>query len=257
MFAILGVAALLLGSLATGALSATLGGPPSAAALFALMPGAYLSLRFTLADSLALALAVAALAASARERPRLAVVLAVLAVLARETTLVVFAGWWLGARRDRGRAEMVLVAAATAGSLAILLRVAVPAGAAPSGELGLPLLGLIDATRLIWTHGQELLGLVITVASIGLGVWVLVRRGLRHPLSWVIAANLAFVTVMGTSVVGLYFGAGRTMMPILLFGSLMLVCPGPAASPSSDGHVSWRPPRPRSRLATVRWGTSA
>jgi hypothetical protein len=32
---------------------------------------------------------------------------------------------------------------------------------------------------------------------------------------------------MGTSVVGLYFGAGRTMMPILLFGSLMLLCPGP------------------------------
>jgi hypothetical protein len=225
-FVIIGVGALFLGSLATGALSTTLGGPASAAALFAVLPGAYLSLRFTLADSLALALAITTLTLSARGRDRAAVAVAILAVLARETTLLVFLGWWLAARSNRGRQQLLLAAGVTAGLWAVAVRVTVPAGAVLAGELRPPLSGLTDATRLIWAHGQEPLGMIITLGSIILGGVVLWRRGLGHPLAWVVAVNLAFVAVMGTSLVGLYFSSGRTMMPVLLFALLMVSCPG-------------------------------
>jgi hypothetical protein len=223
--ALVGVLALLLGGIATGVLTTTLGGPPAMAAAFALLPGAYVSLRFTLADALALALSVTAIAASVRGRPRWAVAAGVLAVLTRETSLVLLVGWLLGARRSRQRLALVLIPAAAAASWALYLRMTVPAGGGGSDELAAPFVGLVEATTRIWGHGHELLGMVFTVGAVGLAAFVLARERLGHPLSWMIAVYLLFVTVMGFSVVGMYFGSARSMMPLLLFAMIAVVTP--------------------------------
>jgi hypothetical protein len=223
-FVAVGVLALLLGGMATGVLSVTLGGSPKMAAVFALLPGAYLSLRYTVADALALALTVAAVAASARDRRRGALVLAILAVLAKEVSLVVFVGWAL-ARRTRDRAALVFVPGAIAAIWAAFLVVTVPAGAVGSHELGLPLAGLANAVTRFWSHDVELLGLVCTVGAVALGVAALVHRGLRHPLAWIVVTNLVFVSIMGTDVVGKSTGAPRSMMPLQLFAIIALATP--------------------------------
>ena len=67
-FVVVGIVALFVGCVATGALSTALGGPPWAAAFFAATPGAFWSLRVTVADTLALALASVRVAFAARSR---------------------------------------------------------------------------------------------------------------------------------------------------------------------------------------------
>ena len=239
-FAVVGVAALLLGGVATGALAVTFGGSPALAAVFALLPGAYFSLRYTLADALALALAIAAVAASARGHGRRAILLAVLAVLAKETTIVVFVGWAL-ARRTRSRVLLVVVPVLVAVAWAGILWLAVPAGHAVGDELGLPFVGIADAATRIWGHGYQPWGMICTVAALALGIVALRRHGLRHPLSWTVLTSLAFVTLMGADVVGMDFGSPRSMMPLHLFAILLLCTPVAAALREGPPQL----PRPR------------
>ena len=106
---IVGVGGIALGALATGAISRHLGGPASCAAVFALLPGAIWSLRVTVSDALALALALTAIAAYQRCRDPLAIAATALAVLAKEPVALVLLGWFLH-RRDRR--SLVLLATA-------------------------------------------------------------------------------------------------------------------------------------------------
>lgn len=227
-FVIVGALGLLLGGIATGVLAVTFGGSPVLAGVFALLPGAYLSLRYTLADALALALAVAAIAASARGHSRRAILIGVLAVLAKETCLVLFVGWAI-ARRTRGRVLLVVVPLLVAGAWGLVLWFAVPAGHAPGHELGLPFVGLVEAGTRIWGHGYEPWGMLCTFAALVLGGVALGRQGLRHPLSWTVVASLGFVALMGADVVGMDFGSPRSMMPLHLIAILMLAT---AATPA-------------------------
>jgi len=92
-FFVIGLAALFAGGVAAGALSTALGGRPWPAAVFPLLPGAYMSLRVTMADSLALALVLVALALSVHRRAGLAIAVGCLAALTRETAVIVLIGW--------------------------------------------------------------------------------------------------------------------------------------------------------------------
>jgi hypothetical protein len=232
-FVAVGVFALLLGGVATGALAVRLGGSPVLAGIFALLPGAYLSLRYTLACALALALTVAAITASARGHRRSAVLLAVLAVLAKETALVVFIGWAL-AKRTPDRVRLVAVPFCVAAIWATVLRLTVPAGHAPNNELGLPFAGLVHAATRIWAHGYEPFGLVCTLGALTLAIAALRRHGTHHPLSGPLLAYLGFVILMGSNVVGTDFGAPRAMMPVHLLAILMLCTPAVSTGISQD-----------------------
>ncbi|MGH9225188.1 MAG: hypothetical protein ACRD2W_15720, partial [Acidimicrobiales bacterium] len=97
-----GVAAMFVGCLATGVLATRWGAPPWSAALFVLVPGNLVALRISTGDTMALALAVAAIALLERDRPRpwLAVAAGSMAVLTKESLLVVLVAYAL-ARRDR------------------------------------------------------------------------------------------------------------------------------------------------------------
>jgi hypothetical protein len=85
---------------------------------FAITPGAWFSLRASVADALALALAIAALALAHRQRWTGSVLCGVAAVLTKEVIIVVLAGWvlwkWL-ATKSRKALLLVVVPAADLG----------------------------------------------------------------------------------------------------------------------------------------------
>ncbi len=222
--ALVGVAGLLVGGLATGCLSATLRGPPWLAALFPLLPGAYWSLRVTVSDALALALALAAVALAARSRTALAVVAGILAVLAKEPLLLVLVGWAL-ARRTRRDTLVAVVPAVVAAAWMLLLRTTFSGSEATTDDLALPLTGLVHAWTDLWSNGRELVGMACTVAAIGVGVAALVVRRFGHPLSWIVAVQLAYLSVMGVNPLGVNFGATRMSLPILVVGTVALLTP--------------------------------
>lgn len=224
-FVVVGIAALAAGGVAAGALGHRLGGGIWPAAVFPLLPGAYESLRVTVSDALALALALAALAFAANRRTRPAVAMAVLAVLAKETAIVVLLGWLL-ARRDRRSLTMVAAAGGVALAWAGWLRLVLPSGGAGDvNELGFPFAGLVGAVRDHWLAGTNQLGLVATVGALLVAAFALQRRGLRHPLGPAIVLQLAFVALMNHDVLGLDFGGTRSTMPLLALALLALATP--------------------------------
>ncbi|HMJ75410.1 MAG TPA: hypothetical protein VK507_05530, partial [Iamia sp.] len=59
-----------------------------------------------------------------------------------------------------------------------------------------------------------------------LGALALGRRGLRHPLGWAVALNLAFVTVAGSNPLGTSFGGTRTGLALSALAIIVLATPG-------------------------------
>ncbi|MBI2710031.1 MAG: hypothetical protein HYX34_10095 [Actinobacteria bacterium] len=233
-----GVAMVVVGALATGVLGATFGQRPWLAAVFPLLPGAYWSVRVTVADAMALALALGAIALALRRRPVAAVAVAVLAVLAKEPAVLVFAGWALW-RRDRRSAAMVAVPAAVALAWALALRSLVPAGASGPGEISLvPFAGLVQATTDLWLRGRELVGMASSIAALSCGVVAVARRR-GHPLWWAIVVQLGFTSIMSSNVIGMNFGGTRSTMPLLLLSLVALATRRrtlpDAGEPATDG----------------------
>jgi hypothetical protein len=227
-FVAIGILAIFVGSLATGALAVLLGGRPWLALVFAITPGAWFSLRASVADALALALAIAALALAHRERWLPAVVCGVAAVLAKEVIIVVLAGWvlwrWLSTRSRRALL-LVAVPAAVAAAWFIALRIMLP-GHEQIGELVAPLVGWRDAWLDRWSSGQELVGMAAAIGSVAVGIAALVRRGVSHPLGWAIAFNLVLAALENGDVIGNNYGSTRALMPVLVLGLVAFFTPG-------------------------------
>jgi hypothetical protein len=231
-FVIVGIAALFVGSLATGALSTALGGPPWAAAFFAVTPGAFWSLRVSVADALALALALSALAFAARLHSRRAVACAIVAVLTKEVALLLLVGWWLS-NRSRRAAVMAGAAVASMAAWAIALRAVLPPDRAGVHEFGAPFVGLMRAASRFWFDHQELWGCVSAVGALVLAAIALAVYRLRHPLSGVLVVLVAFSSIMNSNVIGLNFGATRSMMPLLVLAALCLATPHARRAPQA------------------------
>jgi hypothetical protein len=223
-FVVVGIAALFVGSIATGALSASLRGPPWAAVFFAATPGAFWSLRVTVADALALALALSAVAFAARSHHRRALVCAVVAVLTKEVALLILVGWYLS---NRSRRNGLMAGAATAAIIgwAAVLRIVLPPDGAGVNEFGMPFVGLARAVSRHWLHHQELWGGASAVTALALAAFVLARYRLRHPLSGIVLLLVAFASITNSDVIGLNFGATRSMMGLLIVAALAVVTP--------------------------------
>jgi hypothetical protein len=219
-----GLLGVLGGAFATGALSVRWGGPPWVAALFPLLPGAYWSLRVTVSDALALGLVLGALALASRERHAPAVVLGVLAVLAKEPMILVLAGWFLHRRTRRDLVLLAVPALAIVGWMGWLAH-ELPPDAARAKDLGAPFAGLWGGWRDQWSHGQELVGMACTLGGLALGGAALALRRLRHPLGWVITLQLAFLLVMGKNPTSINFGATRMAMPVMIVSVIALATP--------------------------------
>ncbi len=225
---VVGVLGVFGGAVATGALSVTLRGPPWPAAVFAVALGSFISLRISVPDPLALALAIGAIVLVLRGHLGWAVVAAVAAGLTRETIVVVFVGWLLS-RRDRDALVLLL-----APSLAIVAWGAYLLRAVPPGDhtvaFGPPFVGVVDSFR-FWFRGNEPLGLIGLLLAAGLAGTALWKRGLRHPLAGAVVASLVFLVPVTASVLAPERNANRMVLPVLVLGVVMLVTPSDALAP--------------------------
>jgi hypothetical protein len=219
-----GMAAIFCGAMASGALAALWRGPPLVAAIFPLLPGAYWSLRVTVSDAMALALALAAIALAARSRHGLAILVGVLAVLAKEPAILVLLGWALH-RRTKKDALLVVVPGLVIVAWMGWLGLQLPPDTARPKDLGLPFAGLAGAWTDVWSKGQELVGMACTLGGLAIGALALALRRFRHPLGIAIALQLAFLLVMGPNPTAVNFGATRMAMPVMMLSVIALATP--------------------------------
>ncbi len=223
-FVVVGLASIALLSYAVGSIAISLGGRPWPAAAVGLFPGVWWSLRVTVADTLAAALALACIALLVRGRTRPAIVAACGAVLARETAAVVLVGWLLADWRDGRRWRVLVWSLGIAAAWALYLRWRLP-GTESIGELTLPLTGLVGAVRDRWLEGDELWGFVAAAFALTAAAAALMRAGWRHPFGPAIVLQLAFLSVANADVIGNDFGAGRATLPLLTISVIALATP--------------------------------
>lgn len=239
-------AALLLGGVATGVLAATLGAGQRAAGYLALAfpiaPGCLASFGLTTPDALATALALAALALAWRRRPWWAACAGVLAVLSKESLLLVLLGHAIVRRR---RADWMPAAAALAavGVWAVVVRHLIPISTESFEELK----PFVHLPRLIrgWLDGDDALAAVMVIGTAVVGVVALVRRGLRAPLGGVIVLQLALLPMLHFNVLQLNWNASRTMLPLMIASAIALATPRDAPVPSRSPAPETPPGPPR------------
>lgn len=221
-FVVVSLLALFLGGLAMGALAKLLHGPPWLALLFPLLPGAVWSLTSSVADTLAVSLCLVTILATLRERPSLAWLAAVAAVLTRETAILVPLALLLARRRKSDLPLLILPGVALGGWL-LLVRGWVPSGGLPSERLVFPLTGLFDAITERWILGDELIGMASTLSALAVALYVLVRKRGPRELRWVIGVQLAFLSVCSGAVLGDDFGGTRSTLLLLAVAVAVLV----------------------------------
>jgi hypothetical protein len=150
-------------------------------------------------------------------------------VLTKEVALLLLVGWWLG-NRTRRTAAIAFTGLAALVAWALTLRVLLPADPAGVNEFGAPFVGLARAASKHWFDHQELWGCASAAGALALAVVALAVHRLRHPLSGVVIVLIAFSSIMNSNVIGLNFGATRSMMPLLVVSALCLVTPAARAT---------------------------
>lgn len=225
--AVVGIAAVFALGLAAGSLSTTLGGGAWPAALAPILPGTYAAFRLTLADTLALALALFALVAAERNRPFRAAVAAVLAALAKESVLVLVVAH-AAFRRTRAAVIAAVASVATTAAWWVALRFLVDADSRQVLEFTWPFGGVV--TNLDdWVTGDDWISGITVIATFCLAALALWRRGPRHPLFGALAATAAFSVLLGPDVLGPDFNGPRTLGPLLLLAILTFGTPTPSS----------------------------
>lgn len=220
---VVGVLAAFLLGIAAGGLSMHLGGPAWVAAAVTILPGTYWSLRVTVADALAVGLALSALLLHWRLRQRWALIAGAAALLARETSVLVLGAEWLR-QRDRRSFALVAVPVAVVAAWWLWLRLALPGSESNATELERPFAGIVGAVRL-WLEPDELQGMFATVLGLSLAAFALWRRGVRHPLGVAIAVQLAAAVFYDQNVLGNDFGGTRSMLAVTALSIICLATP--------------------------------
>lgn len=192
---------ILAGAIGVSVLVTARGGPVWVGLLFPWLPACLQGLQLTLADAFGAGLAVAALAAASRRRPLMAFALALAALLGKESTLIVFAGWGLWALLQRldWRVWAPFVAApAVAGAWFLSLRETFPGPRLQGEEFVAPLTGLVDAVRATFdgATGASWFGLSVSVL-VFVGLLVVAGWGDRSlPWPWIAALLAAYQTLL-------------------------------------------------------------
>jgi hypothetical protein len=215
-------------------------------ALFApLLPAAFATLDLTVADELALGLVLVALALDRMGHERGALATAVLAVLAKEVMLLVLLGWAL-TRGRRTLLRLVGVPALVVGGWWLVLRVWFSSSREPSEEFSV-VRGLIRAVR-IWFDGDGRISGVLVAASVAVGAFVLLRRGLRSPLGSAIAIQLALVPFLSAVVLAGDWNGPRATAPLLLLSIVAMTVPARMPVPVEPAHPE---PGPETRVSPL------
>ena len=221
--AAVGAAAVFLSGVAAGGLAAQLGGGTWPAVLVPILPGAYAALRLSLADTLALGLALTAILLAERRRAGPAVVAALLAVLTKESILVLLVGHALF-RRTKASVQAAVAATAVAGAWWIALRLLVDADSTQVLEFTWPFGGVVRSLD-DWFTGKDWIAGVTVAGTYALAAIALRQRGTSHPLFGALLATTAFSVFLGPDVVGLDFNGPRTLGPVLVLAILTMGTP--------------------------------
>lgn len=222
MFGI-GLAGIFLCAAATSALSQVLRGPVWPGIVLGLLPGAYVSLRISVPDPLALAFVLWAIFFSVRQQWTPAVVAGVLAVLTRESSWLLLAGFAVW-RRDRQAVPLVAVPAFVAAAWYVLLKVVVDIQGEGISAMAMPFTGWVESFR-FWGRGHEAAGMFAALTGLLAALVALGKRGLRHPLGWAIALQLGLTLILIGSAIAPGRSAGRTFLPVLVLAIVALVTP--------------------------------
>lgn len=222
MFGI-GLAGVFLSAAATSALSQVLRGPVWPGIVLGVLPGVYVSLRISVPDPLALAFALWAIYFSLRHQWAPAVVAGVLAVLTRESSWLLLAGFALW-QRDRKAIPLVAVPALVAAGWWLFLHLFVEQYGEASGAMTVPFAGWVEAFQ-VWEQGYEVVGLMAVVVGLLMSLVALGMRGLRHPLGWAIALQLGLLSAVVGSAIAPERSAGRTFLPVMVMAVVALVTP--------------------------------
>jgi hypothetical protein len=222
LFAV-GVAAVFVGSVAAGALSATLKGPLWPALLFGILPGSIMSLRITTGDALGVALLLVALVASFRGHVVLTAVAATVAVLAKEPVLLGLVGVALW-RRDRDGLALVVPPVAVAGLWFLWLRIQLGGGGEGIVEFGLPFVGVAHSLP-IWIDRNADFAALSALLVVGLAAAAFARSGWRHPLALAVVLQVIVLVCYSASVIGLDRNGTRMTLPVMAIALIMLVTP--------------------------------
>lgn len=222
------VGAMFVAAVALSSLSATLRGPPWLGVLAPLVPGAQMAVRIECSDLLASALMLAAVVLFVRNRWVWAIAVAVAAVLTKEPVLLTFLGLaaW---RRDRRGVLLAVVPVATYGLWALWIRTRVPDSGQDVIEFGPPFVGIVDSVRLTWSQGDNGYALLTFVALVVLTVVGLRRSGLGHPLVPALVLNLALISLLSITPIGLSRNGPRSVLPALLLAIAIVATPRAAS----------------------------
>jgi hypothetical protein len=221
---VVNIAAMAIAAVSMGALSAMLRGPVWLGALAPLVPGAQMAMRITCADLLATALMLAATALLLRGRWGWATAVAVLAVLTKEPVLLTFIGLALW-RRDRRSVTVVLGAVGALAAWTAYIRLRFADSGQDVIEFGLPLVGIADAAIHAWSKGDQIYGLLTVVLLAGLAITGFVRHRLDHPLGYALLLNLALVSLLSITPVGLDRNGPRSLLPAVALAMVMATTP--------------------------------
>jgi hypothetical protein len=168
-------------------------------------------------DALGLAFALGAILLDRRGRPLLAIAAGVAAVLAKEPTFLVLAGYalWRGGRHG---ARFAGVPAAAGAAWWVWLAVSLPQKRLLLHEFD-PGRGLVRSIN-YWVTRGHVTTTIGFVACIALAALALRRGGLRQPFGWAIAIQLAFIAMMSRAPLVEDHDATRTLLPLLVLGVL-------------------------------------
>lgn len=257
-----GVAAAFAFGIAGGVMLNLTAGRPQLAAIFPVLPGSIATLALSTADVLSLVLLLGAMAATIKERTWGAAAMGACALLAKESValpLVIFLGVRAIMRLgDHDRSVAAVVRAllrSPEGRIAsasiipwllwsVWLRIELGAETQVV-EFGLPFEGLVDAWRLEWSTGHQLIAIATVPFTYLAAIWALYRGRSVHrlrPLWWALLGQLCFSTLFGVNVVGLDYNATRTMMPLLVLA--LIVGLGSMVPDTEDQTPSFSRPRP-------------
>ncbi len=204
------------------------GGNASLAILYGLVPGVVLSQMMTLADGMALSLALCAIACANEKRWYLATAFGTVAALTKESILLMLWAWacaelWQRRWTVRTTAAFALIPTAAIGAWILYIKATVAPSSNEVIEFGWPFQGIYQAIAhysgsdaLSWFYFGLAALLALAVAS--------AQR--RQPTEFTrsilctIAVQAAFITLLAAPVVGEDQNSSRILAPIMALGLL-------------------------------------
>lgn len=230
-FTAISLGSVLVAAVALGLLSVSWGGSPKVAFWYPLLPGVLMTLRWGLADTLALAFLAVAAYALTKRKILSAIILLVAACFTKETSLIVALGlsiWVLFDKQEkqglqwRKASSIFLVPAALTTVWWMYIRASVDTYGSAVKAIVIPFKGAVDSFNHWSQQGNFGLTVLVWAAGLLLAVWAFKRNGFTHPFSWVVLLNTVFFIFLDWQVIGLSANVARMLLPSMAFALVMI-----------------------------------